>query len=130
MLLDTQLNYSCSSHTAQFSFCECKYKKNSLILQVKRQDFVLWPLFVVSSPPRRNNSEKIWPKFLESGKSRCTFAVANKLQRRVKAAAQQSSNKFDSAFALHFTCIVNQNKRHLSDKTNNKKFNNLKFIRL
>ena len=37
--------------------------------------------------------------------NRLTFAVANKLQRRVKAAAQQSSNKFDSAFALHFTCI-------------------------
>ena len=37
-----------------------------------------------------------------------TFAVANKLQRRVKAAAQQSSNKFGSAFALHFTCTVNE----------------------
>ena len=39
-----------------------------------------------------------------------TFAVANKLQRRVKAAAQHSSNKFGSAFALHFTCIVKSNK--------------------
>ena len=30
--------------------------------------------FVVSFPPCRNNSEKISPDFLESGKSRCTFA--------------------------------------------------------
>jgi len=44
-------------------------------------------------------------KNLECAENRLTFAVANKLQRRVKAAAQQSSNKFDSAFALHFTCI-------------------------
>ena len=36
------------------------------------------------------------------------FAVANKLQRRLKASAQQSSNKFDSAFALHFNCTVNK----------------------
>ncbi len=35
-----------------------------------------------------------------------TFAIANKLQWRVKAAAQHSSNKFDSAFALHFTCSL------------------------
>ncbi len=34
------------------------------------------------------------------------FAVANKLQRRLKASAQQSSNKFDFAFALHFNCSV------------------------
>lgn len=81
MLLDTQLNYSCSSHTAQFSFCECKYKKNSLILQVKRQDFVLWPLFVVSSPPRRNNSKKIWPKFLEMTETHRTFASDLRIER-------------------------------------------------
>jgi hypothetical protein len=61
--------------------------------------------------PCRNNSGKISPKFLESGQNRRTFAIANKLQRRVKAAAQQSSNKFGSAFALHFTCIVNQTKQ-------------------
>ena len=42
------------------------------------------------------------------------FADANKLQRRVKAAAQQSSNKFGSAFALHFTCTVNERKRGLA----------------
>jgi len=36
------------------------------------------------------------------------FAVAFEMQRRVKAAAQQSPNKFDSAFALHFTCTVIQ----------------------
>jgi hypothetical protein len=34
------------------------------------------------------------------------FAIAFEMQRRVKAAAQQSANKLDSAFALHFTCIV------------------------
>ena len=32
------------------------------------------------------------------------FAFAFELQRRVKAAAQHSSSKLDSAFALHFTC--------------------------
>ena len=36
------------------------------------------------------------------------FAVAFEMQRRVKAVAQQSPNKFDSAFALHFTCTVIQ----------------------
>ena len=38
----------------------------------------------------------------------CNFAVAFEMQRRVKAAAQQSLNKFNSAFALHFTCNVIQ----------------------
>ena len=32
------------------------------------------------------------------------FAVANKLQRRVKAAVQHSSSDLGSAFTLHFTC--------------------------
>ena len=39
------------------------------------------------------------------------FAIANKLQWRVKAAAQHSSNKFDSAFALHFTCSLTNKER-------------------
>ena len=30
------------------------------------------------------------------------------MHRRVKAAAQHSSSKLGSAFALHFTCIVTQ----------------------
>ena len=34
------------------------------------------------------------------------FALAFEKQARVKAAAQHSSNKFGSAFALHFTCSV------------------------
>ena len=38
-----------------------------------------------------------------------TFAIANKLQWRVKAAAQQNSNNLDSAFALHFTCTRKNN---------------------
>ena len=79
--------------------------------------------FVVSIPPCRNNSGKISLNYLESGKSRRTFAVANKLQRRVKAAAQQSSNKFGSAFTLHFTCIVNQTKQVLGDA--NKRINKI-----
>ena len=37
---------------------------------------------------------------------RRTFADANKLRRRVKAAAQHSSSELGSAFALHFTCTV------------------------
>ena len=89
----------------------------------KRQDFAPYTNFVASIMPCRNNSGKISPKFLESGKSRCTFAVANKLQRRVKAAAQQSSNKFGSAFTLHFTCIVNQTKQVLGDA--NKRINKI-----
>ena len=40
-----------------------------------------------------------------------TFAIANKLQWRVKAAAQHSSNKFGSAFALHFTCSLTTRER-------------------
>jgi hypothetical protein len=39
-----------------------------------RQDFALWPLFVASIPLRRNNSEKIWPKYLEIAKTRRNFA--------------------------------------------------------
>ncbi len=52
------------------------------------------------------------------GSERCsTFADANKLQRRVKAAAQHSSNKFASAFALHFTCNVKQRKRRFDKRS-------------
>ena len=40
----------------------------------KRQDFAPCANFVASIMPCRNNSGKISPKFLESGKSRCTFA--------------------------------------------------------
>ena len=43
-----------------------------------RQDFAPCANFVASIMPCRNNSGKISPKFLASGKSRCTFAVANK----------------------------------------------------
>ena len=81
MLLDTQLNYSCSSHTAQFSFCECKYKKNSPILQVKRQDFVLLPLFVVSSLPSRNKFKKILTKCLEIVETYRNFASDLRIKR-------------------------------------------------
>lgn len=35
-----------------------------------------------------------------------TFAVANKLRWRLRAAAQQSPNMFDSVFALHLNCSV------------------------
>ncbi len=35
------------------------------------------------------------------------FALANKLQERIKAAAQHSSSELGSAFTLHFICIVN-----------------------
>lgn len=34
------------------------------------------------------------------------FAVANKLRWRLRAAAQQSPNMFDSVFALHLNCSV------------------------
>ena len=37
-----------------------------------------------------------------------TFAVAFEMQRRVKAVAQHSSSKLDSAFALHFICPANK----------------------
>ena len=37
-----------------------------------------------------------------------TFAAANRLHRRVKAAAQHSSSELGSAFALHFTCHCKQ----------------------
>ena len=40
-----------------------------------RQDFGLWAPFVASLPPRRNNSEKIWPNYLEFAKTRRTFAL-------------------------------------------------------
>ena len=40
----------------------------------KRQDFAPCANFVASIMPCRNNSGKISPKFMESGKSRCTFA--------------------------------------------------------
>ena len=30
-----------------------------------RQDYGLWAPFVADSPDRRNNSKKIWPKYLE-----------------------------------------------------------------
>ena len=40
-----------------------------------RQDFGLWFPFVASIPPRRNNSKKIWPKYLEIAKTRRTFAL-------------------------------------------------------
>ena len=32
------------------------------------------------------------------------FALANKLQERIKAAAQHSSSELGSAFTLHFIC--------------------------
>ena len=41
-----------------------------------------------------------------NGELREKLRAPFELQRRVKASAQQSSNAFDSAFALHFTCIV------------------------
>ena len=65
----------------------------------------------------RHYSNHFSQKNLECDDFRLTFAVANKLQRRVKAAAQQSSNKFDSAFALHFTCIekVIKNKNSINN---------------
>ena len=40
----------------------------------KRQDFAPCANFVASIMPCRNNSEKISPKFLESGQNRRTFA--------------------------------------------------------
>ena len=43
----------------------------------------------------------------------CTFANANKLHRRVKAAAQHSSSELGSASALHFTCHVFLNVKYL-----------------
>jgi hypothetical protein len=45
---------------------------------------------------------------LESAFIFCTFAIANKLRWRVKAAAQHSSSELGSAFALHFTCTCNE----------------------
>ena len=41
----------------------------------------------------------------------CTFALVMK-QARMKASAQHSSNKFDSAFALHFNCNVRDENSH------------------
>ena len=48
-----------------------------------------------------NQNERKMNEYLSK---RRTFAVANKLQRRVKAAAQHSSSELGSAFTLHFTC--------------------------
>ena len=53
---------------------EIKGAHRRTIFLVSRQDFALKPPFVVSFPPCRNNSEKISPKFLESGQNRRTFA--------------------------------------------------------
>jgi hypothetical protein len=39
-----------------------------------RQDFGSQASFVASIPTRRNNSKKIWPKYLEIAKTRRTFA--------------------------------------------------------
>ena len=46
-----------------------------------RQDFGLWPPFVVSSLSRRNNSEKIWPNYLEFAKTRRNFASDLRIER-------------------------------------------------
>ena len=43
-------------------------------------------------------------KFLRTSFFVLNFALANKLQERMKAAAQHSTNKFGSAFTLHFIC--------------------------
>ncbi len=40
----------------------------------------------------------------------CTFAVAMRKQRRLRAAAQHSSSELGSAFTLHRNCIVNGRK--------------------
>ena len=53
---------------------EIKGAHRRTIFLVSRQNFALQPPFVVSLPLCRNHSEKISPKFLESGKSLCTFA--------------------------------------------------------
>ena len=50
-----------------------------------------------------NQNERKMNEYLSK---RRTFAVANKLQRRVKAAVQHSSSELGFAFALHFTCTV------------------------
>ena len=46
-----------------------------------RQDFGLWAPFVASLPPRRNNSEKIRPKYLEMAKTRRNFASDLRIER-------------------------------------------------
>ena len=59
------------------------------------------PSFVVRIPPAKGFS--LWLAIF------CrTFAVAFEMQRRVKAVAQHSSSKLDSAFALHFICPANK----------------------
>lgn len=54
----------------------------------------------------RENFNKQIERKMNEYPSKChTFVLAKKkLRVRVKAAAQQNSNKLDSAFALHFTC--------------------------
>lgn len=37
----------------------------------------------------------------------CIFAVAMKMQRRLRAAAQRRPSELASAFTLHRSCIVN-----------------------
>jgi hypothetical protein len=46
-----------------------------------RQDFGLWSPFVASIPPRRNNSKKIWPNYLEIAKTRRNFASDLRIER-------------------------------------------------
>ena len=60
--------------TSNINFCPVRFLHRNLSDKI----FPFRAAFVVSIPPCRNNSGKISPKFLESGKSRCTFAVANK----------------------------------------------------
>jgi len=43
-------------------------------------------------------------RFLAVGGFWSNFALANKLQERIKAAAQHSSSELGSAFTLHFIC--------------------------
>ena len=57
-----------------------------------RQDFGLWPPFVASLPPRRNNSKKIWPKYLEFAKTRRTFEK-KRTREEVRAAFRETMRK-------------------------------------
>ena len=57
-----------------------------------RQHSTLFLTFVAYPPYRRNNSEKISPKFLESGQNRRTFAVVNQT-KQVLGDANKRINK-------------------------------------
>ena len=106
-----------SCHSAKASHGWRHWTDNSLFLVLLRQ---LWQGLPFLSQMSYMHHRLLCRKssfLLEWAINRRTFAVANKLQRRVKAAAQQSSNKFASAFALHFTCNVKQRKRRLDKRS-------------